>query len=152
MKRTLVICMVLLATALLAPASPKRSGKAGGDVREQLKQMEKDRAAAVIKADIGTLDRLTSDDYEFTDSRGQVRNKQEMLDAIKSGQTKLQSNDLDDLKVSVYGDTAVVTGKSTAKGTLGGQPVTGPIRFMRVLVKRGGQWKCVAFQQTKIGE
>ncbi len=157
MKRGFVICMFLLGTALLVPVSQagtksKRSSKAGGDVREQLKQMEKDRAAAVVKADIATLTQSTDNDFVMIDSRGRVRNKQETLDSIKSGDIKLESVDFDDLKVNVYGDTAVVTGKRTNRGTIGGQQETGLIRFLRVLVKRGGEWKSVAYQQTKVSE
>jgi len=149
--------MFLVAAALLVAGSQagtrsKRAGKAGGDVREQLKKMEQDRVAAVVKADVATLDRLTDDNYIMTDSRGQVSNKQETLDAIKSGKIKIQSNEFDDLKVTLYGDTAVVTGKRTSKGSDGGHEITGSTRFTRVLVKRGGQWKSVAFQQTNVSE
>ena len=55
-----------------------------------------------------------------------------------------------DMKVRVYGDTAVVMGKSTAKGSIGGRELKGPVMFTRVYVKKNGKWQSVAFQQTPI--
>jgi hypothetical protein len=48
----------------------------------------------------------------------------------------------------VYGHTEVVTGKSNAKGTLGGRELKGPVVFTCVYVKKKGKWQSVAFQQT----
>lgn len=122
------------------------------DVADQIKKLEQERAQAVIKADTATLDGMTANDYSFIDWQGRVRNKQETLSAIKSGDLKLTSNDFDDMDVHVYGNTAVVTGKSTVKGQTGGQDFSGTYRFLRVLVKESGRWKSVALQQTKIGQ
>jgi hypothetical protein len=41
-----------------------------------------------------------------------------------------------------------VTGKSNAKGTLGGRELKGPVVFTCVYVKKKGKWQSVAFQQT----
>ena len=73
-----------------------------------------------------------------------------MVDAFKSGQTKLTSDELSDMKVRVYGNTAVITGKADVKGTLGGKDTNGQIMFTRVYVKKGGSWRSVAFQQTLV--
>src|SRR5260370_8078743 len=123
--------------------------KSGG-VGDQLKKMEQERMQAVVKGDTTTLDRMTGNDYFFIDSQGRVRKKQDTLSAIKSGDIKIESTDLDDLDVHVYGNTAVLTGKSVSKGQIGGQDSSGTYRFLRVYVKQGGQWKSVAFQQTKV--
>jgi ketosteroid isomerase-like protein len=120
------------------------------DVKEQLKKLETDRAAAVVKGDVATLDKQTADDYVLISMNGRMSDKSQMLDGFKSGQSKLTSNDLSDLKVRVYGDAAVVTGKADVKGTLGGQDATGQVLFTRVYVKKGGHWQSVSFQQTRI--
>ncbi len=73
-----------------------------------------------------------------------------MLDGFKSGQSKITTEDLSDLKVRVYGDTAVVTGKADVKGTLGGGDATGQILFTRVYVKMHGHWQSVSLQQTRV--
>jgi ketosteroid isomerase-like protein len=123
---------------------------AQGSVEEQIMKMERDRAAAVVKADVATLEGLTSDDYILINANGQMSDKATTMGDIKSGRIKLTANEVSDMKVRVYGDTAVVTGKSSAQGTIGGRPLKGPVMFTRVYVKANGKWKSVAFQQTPI--
>jgi ketosteroid isomerase-like protein len=119
------------------------------DVQEQIKKMEMDRAAAVVKADVATLDKTTSDDYVLINMNGRMSSKADMIEAFKSGQSKLTSEDLSDLKVRVYGNTAVITGKADVKGTLGGTDATGTILFTRVWVKKDGRWQSTSLQQTR---
>jgi ketosteroid isomerase-like protein len=119
-------------------------------VEDQIKKMEKDRAVAVVKGDVAVLEGLTSDDYVLINANGQLSDKAQTMSNIKSGNIKLTANEVSDMKVRVYGDTAVVTGKSNAKGTIGGREVKGPMMFTRVYVKKNGKWQSVAFQQTPI--
>jgi ketosteroid isomerase-like protein len=76
--------------------------------------------------------------------------KTQLLNALKSGDIKLTSDDVSDMKVRVYGNTAVITGKAATKGTIGGKDASGQNTFTRVLVKKGGTWQTVALQQTRI--
>jgi ribosomal protein S6E (S10) len=86
----------------------------------------------MVKGDVATLEKQTSDDYSLINMNGQMSGKAQMVSAFKSGQTKLTSDELSDMKVRVYGNTAVITGKADVKGTLGGKDATGQIMFTRV--------------------
>src|ERR1035437_895995 len=178
MKSVNLIVLALVAISLLLvlpalsqsgkpPASTKESGATSGhgmtpveqggkstaaSVEEELKKLETDRAAAVVKADITTLEAQTADDYALINANGQVMDKKQTLDAIKTGQVKLTSNELSDLRVRVYGHVAVITGKSDAKGMLSGTEVNGPVMFTRVYVKKNGRWQSVAFQQIRVSK
>ena len=146
--RVVVVAAALGVVTLAAPARAQMGGTAS--VAEQIKKMERDRAVAVVKADVATLDGLTSDDYVLINANGQLSNKAETMNAIKTGVIKLTSNEVSDMNVRVYGDTAIVTGKSTAKGSIGGRELKGPVMFTRVYVKKNGKWQSVAFQQTPV--
>jgi ketosteroid isomerase-like protein len=115
-----------------------------------VKKLETDRAAASVKGDVAIMEKQTSDDYTFINLYGQMSDKSQMVNGFKTGRTKLTSNELSDVKVRVYGDTAIVTGKADIKGTLAGKETSGPIMFTRVYVKKGGSWQSVAFQQTRV--
>jgi ketosteroid isomerase-like protein len=57
------------------------------------------------------------------------------------------------MKIRVYGDTAVVTARTTPRGRDSkGKPITGQYRYLRVWAKRDGQWRAVAFQGTRIAQ
>src|SRR6266851_6957511 len=105
-------------------------------VEDQIKKMETDRAAAVVKGDVAKLAMETSDDYTLINMNGHVSDKSQMIDGFKSGQNKLTTDDVSDMKVRVYGDTAVVTGKVDVKGMMGGKDVSGQALFTRVYVKK----------------
>jgi ketosteroid isomerase-like protein len=147
---TRVVMAAALGVATLTAAPVGAQGMGAPSVQDQIKKMEKDRAAAVVKADVATLEGLTSDDYILINANGQVSNKAETMSNIKTGKIKLTSNEVSDMTVRVYGDTAVVTGKSTAKGSINGIELKGPVMFTRVYVKKNGKWQSVAFQQTPI--
>src|SRR5712691_3198541 len=117
---------------------------------EELKKLETDRAAAAVKGDVATLEKQTSDDYTFINLYGQMSDKSQMVNNFKTGRTKLTSNEVSDMKVRVYGNTAVITGKADVAGTMAGKDTKGQIMFTRVYVKKGGSWQSVAFQQTLV--
>jgi len=141
-RRSLFAALFLI-TALLTSAWAV-------DVQEQLKKLEMDRADANVKSDVAMLDKQTSDDYVLINLNGGTAGKAEMLEGFKSGRTKITTDDLSDLKVRVYGNTAIITGKADVKGTLGGADITGQIMFTRVYVKKDGRWQCVSLQQTRM--
>ena len=128
-------------------AKPKAAAKPPSSLAFFTK-LENERTEAVTKADTTTLDKMTSDDYTMIDTRGTLRGKKEALGSLQSGQTKISSFTLSDLKVRMYGNTAILTGRADIKGTQGGADISGPILFTRVYVKTNGQWQSVAFQQT----
>ena len=136
----------IFAVAVLG-AGPAR---AQGSVEDQIKKLEKDRAAAVVKGDVAAIAGQTAEDYTLINASGQLSGKAQTMDAIKTGNIKLTANELSDLSVRVYGNTAVVTGKANAKGVVGGRELKGPVMFTRVYVKKDGKWQSVAFQQTPI--
>jgi ketosteroid isomerase-like protein len=70
--------------------------------------------------------------------------KAQSIDDLKSGNLKLQAASLDNAKVQVYGDTAIVTYSSDDKGTYKGKDISGKTRWTDVFVKQKGRWMIVA--------
>jgi hypothetical protein len=139
----LVVASVLSLTVLLGLAW-------AATAEEEVKKLETERAAASVKGYVAILEKQTADDYTFINLYGQMSDKSQMLNGFKTGRTKLTSNDLSDVKVRLYGYTAVVTGKADVKGTMAGKETSAQMMFTRVYVKKGGSWQSVAFQQTRV--
>jgi ketosteroid isomerase-like protein len=93
---------------------------------------------------------MTSDDYTFITLRGEMRSKSDILKGFASGSFHYESREISDLKVRIYGDTAVVTGRSVQKGVENGKDYSGDYWFTRVYVKQKGRWLTVALQTTLI--
>jgi ketosteroid isomerase-like protein len=121
-------------------------------VEREIESLEEARNQAVLHGDVAALDRMTSDDYTFITLRGELRTKSDILKGFASGSFHYESRQISDLKVRVYGDTAIVTGRSMQKGMENGKDYSGDYRFTRVYVKEKGHWVTVALQTTLIRE
>src|SRR5882757_5798129 len=151
--RILTILVLALAVALphaIARADHQGSASPLNNAIEEIKALEEARNQAVLHGDVAALDRMTSDDYTFITLRGELRTKADILKGFSSGSFHYESRQISDLKVRVYGDTAVVTGRSVQKGMENGKDYSGDYRFTRVYVKENGHWLTVALQTTLI--
>ena len=151
MKRIVLtaICVALCTSVTLAPATAA-TGATDQSAEKQILQLEEELRAAVVKGDVATYERVVADDYTTTNVNGLTRTKAQLIADIKSGAAKTQSLTLDNIKVRVYGDTAVLTADRRAKSSLRGTDTSGHQRMIRVLVKRQGRWQPVAMQATAI--
>ncbi len=151
MNRTLTVLVLGLGLVSVGWAQGKSASPAKGDLADEAIKAEQQRCAQNAKNDTAGIERGTADDYVFTDITGKVSDKAQMIQAFKGGRTHLDKYDCSDLKAHVYGNTAVVTGQATVSGMVAGQKEDNRnIRFTRVWEKQGGQWKCVAVQQTEV--
>ena len=145
MKHILGLALIGL---LAAPQSWAQTPS--GDAQTLIK-LENDWKQAVINRDAAALQRLYADDYMSTDLEGSSWNKAEDIEIDTKGMFKLLSFKLDDMKVRVYGDTAVVTGRIASKGKdVGNKDVSARYRFTDVFVKRDNRWQCVSSASTPI--
>jgi ketosteroid isomerase-like protein len=155
LKRILLMFALAAAVSSLAvgqTASHKASGKEERSKLE-LMQLERDIGRANVSRDYAFFDRVEAEEFTFTDSGGSVTTKKEDLEGVKSAanpDSKLLSYEVDDLKVMLYGKTAVVWGRSTLKGINKGQEWTGQSRFTDVFIWRDNRWQIVAGHSSRI--
>jgi ketosteroid isomerase-like protein len=147
MKRTLIWCLigfVLLSNAAWSQAQTTGgTEKAVAALEEQWLQSQKTNNPDLIAPAL-------ADKFVSTSSDGKVSSKAEHLANTKS--TKYSSAEYGDLKVTVFGDTAIATGFEKLKGTdASGKPLDVHERWTDTWVKMpGGKWQCVASHQSPI--
>src|SRR5215831_19865121 len=124
-------------------------GNSAKDERE-LMQLVKELTEAVVKADLAFLERVLHEDYTHHRPRGTVENRAQYLDNRKARRVDFESLVADEMKVRVFGDTAVVTGRSTAKGKDQHGKMDDQRHWTRVLVRRDGRWQFVNFHAALI--
>jgi ketosteroid isomerase-like protein len=136
--------------SLLKDWRDKTSRGGGGSAEQELMKLENEWAEAWVKMDAVFFERIEADDYMWTSPWGAVFTKADDLALAKSGRDVVMSWVLADMKVRVYGDAAVVTGRDTIKETYKGKDVSGQHRWTNTWVKRAGQWQCVAGHSSEI--
>lgn len=114
----------------------------------EIRDMERQAREASLHRDADFSQRTLADDYVAITPLGQVTTKQDTVSARKSRQLRYETIDVTDMVVRLYGDTAVVTARADVKGTQLGEDFSGPYRYTRVWVRRGGRWQAVSYQAT----
>jgi len=141
-----------LALLLLLLAAPRPSGQAPSGTEQEFIALENAWSQASVKRDGKALERFYADEYIFTDEDGVLSNKAKEIANITGGMFQLTAYKFEDIRVHIYGDVAVVTGRNTIKGTWEDikRDISGPYRFTDVFARRNGAWQCVASQASRI--
>jgi ketosteroid isomerase-like protein len=138
------------AIAIFLIAGSSLSYAQTGSVEKTILQMERDWTEAGLKKDAKTMDRIVADDWTATDFLGKTVTKSQAIAEMKSGESVSQSVTLGEMKVRVFGNTAIVTGSDTEKSTYKGKDSSGKYVWTDVFVNRNGKWQAVASQSTKV--
>lgn len=147
---------VYLLTAPLAlgqGGKPRTNSEKSSDsdsVKQEVKALSDQAVQAYLKGDSSFFEKHYADDGLIIHSDGKLVSKTQELENFKSGNLKYDSIDARETNMRVYGNVAVVEVMSSVKGTLGGKPVSGDFLSTRTWVKRNGNWKCVAYQATRV--
>jgi hypothetical protein len=160
MRRFILIVVAGIAAASIGwgKSEDDRTAVGAREVRELEIQLNR----AVVEGDRAFFERTLAPDFTHTSHSGKFKTRAEWMaenkfanpkDEPKTGKTAYVRFEVDDIAVRIYGDTAVVTGRSTPKGTNAkGEPIRGQYRFLRVWVKQHSQWQVVGFEGTRIAE
>lgn len=139
----LIVVMTALSSSAFAQA---------GSVEQQIRDLDRQSREAGVRGDAAFNERILADDYLGINGRGEVTTRAQNITNHKTGAVKYESIEFGDERVRVYGDTAIVTGRSTVKATRDGQDISGQSRVTRVWVKMNGEWKLVSHQATRIAD
>jgi hypothetical protein len=82
--------------------------------------------------------------FTLTDTAGKVTTREENLAEVRKREPRYEVFRNHSMKTRIYGETAVVNGITSLKGTAGGTPFEVDVQFTDTLVKRNGTWRLVA--------
>jgi ketosteroid isomerase-like protein len=99
---------------------------------------------AQVNRDARALDSMIGTSFVNTEYDGEVSDKAKFLADIRDPQFNLSTLTIQDLKVSMYADSAVVVGVYRTKGSYQGKAYEHVGRFTDTWVYTEGRWQCVA--------
>ena len=141
MKKTWMWC--LIGVLLLGSAARSQAQMTGG-TEKAVAALEEQWLQAQKTNNVDLLAPLLADKFVNTGSDGKVTGRAETLAELKT--MKWNTADYTDLKVTVFGDTAIATGDFKSKGTdTAGKAFDVDIRWTDTWMKMpSGQWQCIA--------
>ena len=123
--------------------------QSGGDTVAVITKLENDGVKADLAGDMSWGEKFLADDWMGCDSEGMWYTKAEALKLMADTKNnKFNSEKLTDMKVRVYGNTAIATYKDTYDGLVRGQHRARSVISTDVWVKMGSDWKQVVSQGT----
>ena len=137
--------ILLLAAATVLPAATP-DAKTEKEIMAALNVYK--QAIIKIKKDATALQKVLSDDLVYTHSSNLHQDKAALIESLK-GNAVTEDIDFKDLKVRVYGNTAVVVGDVDFHLNTGGTQSVNHLNVMHVLVKGAQGWQLVARQAVK---
>jgi len=147
MKKTYVLCLIgLLSLGITAWSQAQTAGgteKAVAALEQQWLQSQKANNVDLVAP-------LLADKIVITQADGTVLDRTAALAAYKK--MKWDSADYTNLKVTVFGNTAIASGGFKSKGTdAAGKPFDNNERWTDTWMKMpGGKWQCVASHSSLV--
>jgi len=142
-KRLILIALLSIVSAAPALAQSKAE-------REVLK-LNKEYEEAIARRDATVHERLFAADYTYTPGNGNIMGREEHMSFTKSAAVEVKSLRSEDLRVRIYGATAVVTGMWVSVDRRAGREFAERRnRYLLVYVRRAGRWQIVAEQRTGV--
>jgi ketosteroid isomerase-like protein len=119
---------------------------------QTLRRLENEWLDSYLRGDKATFDRIVAEDFTSTDESARFRNKAQEREVIQAPPSTIKASlTNEDVKIRIYGDNAIVTGRIVSKAQLIGQPeISFQSRFTDTLLKRWGRWQVVARHYSRL--
>jgi len=138
-------CLAILVLSVAFQTVP--ISEDSNDVKE-LTRLETVWNEACVHGDAAALDALCGDDLIATMTDMQVLNKAQSLGILRSGRVKFQRYETSDLRIRVYDNAAVVTGRLQRTRLAGAGEADDSWRFTKVYIRHDNKWQVVAWHAS----
>ena len=140
-----LLCVLCLAVGALAQAKQK-----GSAVEQTILKLEQDWADALLKGNADALETLYADGMVYTHTSAGVDDKASYIKKIRDKASVYDKLERDDIKVRVFGATAVVTTHWLVTSHSGATVHNTNARYVHVYSRINGRWQMVVHQSTRI--
>ena len=143
----LVFAALLLFAAPFAAAAGQ-----GADVVAHLTQLSDHWDKVIVAKDEAAIAGNMGEDFRIIDRRGNISDKKSFVAGIIDPKLTINPYTVEDFEVRLYGDTALLSGRTHMTGSYDGQPFKSYYRYIDIYVRKGGVWKIVSVQITQMPE
>ena len=144
---------ILFTLSMLATFSSLDAGISQIDASaaaREVEEVENGRLASMERGDIDAVAKVIADDFMVTGADGRTSGAAEYLARLRSASMPRPHLIHDDVKIRVYRDAAVITGRS--RSVVNGQEQAGQVRYIHVYTRQSGAWRMVSMQVTRIAQ
>ena len=105
---------------------------------------------AIISNKVGEIKKCVSKDWVLVDSLGGIILQERFFEVLEQGLLSHDTMTKQILRVKIYGDVALVTGRGQNTGSWQGQPMEADEWITDVYQKEDDTWRCVLTHLTPV--
>jgi ketosteroid isomerase-like protein len=148
--RSILLALVGLAVASVSAAfAPHVSDGDAATIAALTKQADAWDKAIVAK-NRPAIEANMAPDFRGIDGAGTVEKKTAFVDGLMDPKLTIDPYTVEDFDVRLFGDTALLSGRTRMTGRFDGKPFTSHYRYIDIYVKRKGAWQIVSVQITRV--
>jgi ketosteroid isomerase-like protein len=115
------------------------------ETEQLLREMNDEWVKALVRRDVETLDRIMAGDFIFAYPM-EGDDKAQFIADVAEGNIRVEFLNRENVSVRIWGDTAVLTAKDSAKWYYQGRDFSGHYKIIHVYARRDGEWHLVSVQ------
>jgi len=146
-RSALLAAALMLSVLASNPAMPAESGDR--DVAE-LTRLSDAWDKAIVRKDEKAIADNMAEDFRQIDPNANLETKQSFVAGIIDPKLTIDPYTVEEFEVRLYGDTALLSGRTHMTGKYDGQAFESNYRYIDIYVRRNGAWKIVSVQITRI--
>ena len=105
---------------------------------------------AIVRKDRAAVVANMADDFRSIDGAGTVETKPVFVDGLMDPKLTIDPYTVEDFDVRLFGDVALLSGRTKMTGRFDGKPFTSHYRYIDIYAKRNGRWQIVSVQITRL--
>jgi len=143
-----IACLVALLQACSAtgPGSAEDRPRVVAQLAAQADAWDK----AIVRKDQAAIEANMAEDFRQIGSSGEVETKTSFVAGLMSAELQIDPYTVEDFDVRLYGDVALLSGRTRMTGRYQGKPFASHYRYIDIYVLRDGGWRIVSVQTTRM--
>jgi ketosteroid isomerase-like protein len=119
------------------------------EIEQELRQMNDEWVKALVRGDGPTLSRIMADDFFFAYPM-EGDDKAQFISDVTAGIVRVEFLNRENVSVRIWGSTAILTAKDSARFFYSGRDFSGHYKIVHVYSQRDGRWQLVSVQACPI--
>ncbi|WP_395689345.1 nuclear transport factor 2 family protein [Caenimonas koreensis] len=139
-----------LFAALLIAASAVSVAQTPAAVVRQLTLQADAWDKAIVRKDKAAIANNMAADFRQIDAAGDIETKASFLESVLDEKLRIDPYTVEDFEVRVYGNVALLSGRTRMTGVYDGKPFKTHYRYIDIYVRKAGVWRVASVQITKL--
>lgn len=145
-----ITALLIVSLAGCGSTVVSQHGSRSAETVQQLARQADAWDQAIVLKDRAAIESNMSDDFRQIDGDADIETKASFVAGLVSPKLTIDPYTVEDFEVRLYGDVALLSGRTRMTGTYDGKAFASHYRYIDVYLRTQGTWKIASVQITKL--